>query len=129
MRSTHYEPAQLRKCLDILQRSWYKPKTALLVVEDADWYVIMCVLIREGYIKKQLNRPPYRAFLHLLRDLDVPLYITRPNKDILYRTTMRAGGIHSPWRQNMGTHPNRIARWKMIDKRLVQLLQQYCPIS
>lgn len=128
MSSTHYEPTQLRRCLDILQRCWYKPQVALLITEDADWYVVMCVLIREGYLKKTANRVPYTAFIKMLRELDVVFYIARPNKDLLYRTTMRAGGIHSVWRQNTGTHPNRIARWKTIDKILVQLLQKHCPI-
>lgn len=120
--------AQLRHCLDILQRMWFKPKTVLLVTENADWYVIMCVLIREGYLQRTSKRPPYINFIKLLRELEVPLYITRPNKDILYRTNMRAGSIHSPWLHNQGTHPNRIPRWKAIDKTLVQLLHKHCPI-
>lgn len=129
MMAVHYDPAQLRHCLDILQRCWYKPQIALLVAEDADWYVIMCVLIREGYLKKPCKRPPITAFLRLMQEIDAPCYLTRPKREQISRAIKRGKGINSPWRKNEGTHPNRIQRWQMMDKVLVALLKKNCPIQ
>ena len=93
----------------------------LLLWEDWDWLVVMQCLQDHGLFKNNPKRPPLKAFVEWIEELQVPQIASTCCAKEMSLASRELRGARYPW-NGESWEPYVLVRWRMLYKTLDEML-------